>query len=309
MKKLFVTIAAAILAAGSVNAQDLAQATDLYNTGATYLNNGNLESALESFQQAYSIAITLEDGQEVADNCRDIIPETSLNLAKSLGQDKKYDEAVARLETTIGLAGEYGNQSVADEAKTLIPQLLMLKGTDLLNGKDFAGAAAAYKQILDADPANGVAALRLGMALASSGDANGAIQAFTTAAANGQKASADKQLANLYVRIANSALKAKKYTEAVDAAVKSAEYAESSNAYLIAGNAAQRAGNNDDSIKYFEKYLELAPNAKNAGTIAYTVGALYQTAGNTEKAKEFYTKALSDPTYGAEAQKLLNALK
>ena len=309
MKKLFVTIAAAILAAGSVNAQDLAQATDLYNTGATYLNNGNLESALESFQQAYSIAITLEDGQEVADNCRNIIPETSLNLAKSLGQDKKYDEAVARLGTTIELAGEYGNQSVADEAKTLIPQLLMLKGTDLLNGKDFAGAAAAYKQILDADPANGVAALRLGMALASSGDANGAIQAFTTAAANGQKASADKQLANLYVRIANSALKAKKYTEAVDAAVKSAEYAESSNAYLIAGNAAQRAGNNDDSIKYFEKYLELAPNAKNAGTIAYTVGALYQTAGNTEKAKEFYTKALSDPTYGAEAQKLLNALK
>ena len=309
MKKLFVTIAAAILAAGSINAQDLAQATDLYNTGATYLNNGNLESALESFQQAYSIAITLEDGQEVADNCRNIIPETSLNIAKSLGQDKNYDEAVARLGTTIELAGEYGNQSVADEAKALIPQLLMLKGTDLLNSKDFAGAAAAYKQILDADPANGVAALRLGMALASSGDANGAIQAFTTAAANGQKASADKQLANLYVRIANSALKAKKYTEAVDAAVKSAEYAESSNAYLIAGNAAQRAGNNDDSIKYFEKYLELAPNAKNAGTIAYTVGALYQTAGNTEKAKELYTKALSDPTYGAEAQKLLNALK
>ena len=309
MKKLFVTIAAAILAAGSINAQDLAQATDLYNTGATYLNNGNLESALESFQQAYSIAITLEDGQEVADNCRNIIPETSLNIAKSLGQDKNYDEAVARLGTTIELASEYGNQSVADEAKALIPQLLMLKGTDLLNSKDFAGAAAAYKQILDADSANGVAALRLGMALASSGDANGAIQAFTTAAANGQKASADKQLANLYVRIANSALKAKKYTEAVDAAVKSAEYAESSNAYLIAGNAAQRAGNNDDSIKYFEKYLELAPNAKNAGTIAYTVGALYQTAGNTEKAKEFYTKALSDPTYGAEAQKLLNALK
>ena len=151
MKKLIITIAAAVFAAGSMNAQDLAQATDLYNTGATYLSNGSLENALESFQQAYDMAAALgEEGAEVAENCKNIIPETSLNLAKSLGQDKKYDEAVARLGTTVELAGEYGNQSVADEAKALIPQLLMLKGTDLLNSKDFAGAAAAYKQILDA---------------------------------------------------------------------------------------------------------------------------------------------------------------
>ena len=310
MKKLIITIAAAVFAAGSMNAQDLAQATDLYNTGATYLSNGSLENALESFQQAYDMATALgEEGAEVAENCKNIIPETSLNLAKSLGQDKKYDEAVARLGTTVELAGEYGNQSVADEAKALIPQLLMLKGTDLLNSKDFAGAAAAYKQILDADPANGVAALRLGMALASSGDLNGAIQAFTTAAANGQKASADKQLGNIYLKDALAKLKAKDYAGALDAAAKSTEYSESSTAYQIAGQAAQLSGNNTDAVKYFEKYLELAPNAKNAGSIAYTVGALYQTAGNVDKAKEFYTKALSDPTYGPEAQKLLNALK
>ena len=141
------------------------------------------------------------------------------------------------------------------------------------------------------------------------GEGTTAEEAFTTAAANGQKASADKQLGNIYLKDALAKLKAKDYAGALDAAAKSTEYSESSTAYQIAGQAAQLSGNNTDAVKYFEKYLELAPNAKNAGSIAYTVGALYQTAGNVDKAKEFYTKALSDPTYGPEAQKLLNALK
>jgi hypothetical protein len=39
------------------------------------------------------------------------------------------------------------------------------------------------------------------------------------------------------------------------------------------------------------------------------VGALYQGAKNNAKAKEFYNKALSDPKYGPEAKKMLDALK
>ena len=166
MKKLFVTIACAVLAIGSMNAQDLSQATETYNNGATCLSSGDFEGALEAFQQAYTIASSLgEEGQEVADNCKNAIPEVSLNLAKSLAQNDDIDGAVARLNSTVELATEYGNQSVLDEAKALIPQLLLQKGNDLLNSKDYAGAAATYKQILEADSANGVAALRLGMAL------------------------------------------------------------------------------------------------------------------------------------------------
>lgn len=310
MKKLFVTIAAALLALGSLNAQDLAQATETYNNGATYLSSGNFESALEAFQQAYSIAVNLgEEGQEVAENCKNAIPEVSLNLAKSLAQDEDYDGAIARLNSTIELATEYANQAVSDEAAALIPQLLLQKGNNLLNSKDYAGAAAAYQQILDSDATNGVAALRLGMALSAGGDSEGAIAAFTTASENGQKAAADKQLGTLYLKNALASLREKDYAAAVEEAVKSNEYSESSTAYQIAGQAAQLSGNNNDAIKYFEKYLELAPDAKNAGQISYTVGALYQTAGNIEKAKEFYNMTLDDPTYGPEAKKLLDALK
>jgi hypothetical protein len=53
----------------------------------------------------------------------------------------------------------------------------------------------------------------------------------------------------------------------------------------------------------------MAPDASNAGSIAFTVGALYQQAKNNAKAKEFYGKAVNDPKYGAEAKKMLDALK
>ena len=97
--------------------------------------------------------------------------------------------------------------------------------------------------------------------------------------------------------------------DAVAAALKSCEYGESAQAYQIAAQASQLAGKNNDAITYFEKYLEISPNAKNAGQIAFTVGALYQQAKNNTKAKEYYSKAVSDPKYGAEAKKLLDALK
>ncbi len=310
MKKVFVTLASAVLALGSLNAQDLAQITEVYNSGATALSGGNLESALEAFQQAYTLATALgADGQEVADNCKNVIPEVSLNLAKSLAQAEEYDAAIERLNSTVELAKEFDNDNVLAQAQTLIPQLRMQKGAKQLNSKDYAGAADTFKQILESDPTNGVAALRLGMALSATGDVEGAIEAYNTASENGQKATADKQLANLYLKTAVSELREKNYDAAIAAAVKVNEYGENSQAYQIAGQAAQLAGKNNEAIEYFVKYLELAPNAKNAGQIAYTVGALYQYAKNNEKAKEYYTMALDDPTYGAEAKKLLDALK
>ena len=104
-------------------------------------------------------------------------------------------------------------------------------------------------------------------------------------------------------------LKAKNYAAAVTAAVKANEYAANAQALQIAGQASQLAGKNNDAIKYFEQYLAAAPDASNAGSIAYTVGALYQQAKNNAKAREFYGKAVNDPKYGAEAKKMLDALK
>ena len=310
MKKIFASIVLATLALASMNAQDLAQITELYNTGASALSSGDKTIALKAFEEAYAQATELgEEGKEIADNCKGVIPDLYLSIAKDLAKAADYDGAVAGLKTAVEMAQKYGSEDVAEQAKTLIPQIVMQKGGALLNSKKYEEAAAAYKEVVDADPANGTAALRMGMALNAAGKAEEAKAALEQAAANGQEKAAYKQLGNISLKEAVAALKAKKYADAVTAAVKSSEYVPSAQAFQIAGQASQLAGKNNDAIKYFEKYLELAPNAKNATQIAYIVGTLYQGAKNNAKAKEFYAKAVSDPQYGAEAKKMLDALK
>ncbi len=309
MKKLIATLATLAVALGAALAQDLAAVTELYNAGAESIAI-NKESALKSFVQALEQAQALgEEGAEIVENCKNIIPNLQLSIAKDLVKASKFDEAVAALQEVEKVAEAYEALDVLDEARTLIPQIKMSKAGNLLNAKDYEGAAAAYKEVLDADPTNGNAALRMGAALNGAGKLEEAKAAFETAAANGQEATAHKQLGNIYLKEAAAALKEKKYAAAVAAAIKVNDYTENSQAWQIAGQASQLGGKNADAIKYFEKYLEAAPTASNAGAIAYTVGALYQQAKNNAKAKEFYSKAASDPKYGAEAKKMLDALK
>lgn len=309
MKKILATIATLVVALGTVSAQDLAAVTELYNSGAEAISVDKA-SALSSFEQALKLAEALgEEGQEIVANCKNIIPNLKLSLAKDLVKESKFDEAIAALQDVQKVAEAYEAFSVVDEAAGLIPQIKLSKANSLYKAKDFDGAAAAFKEILDADPTDGNAAFFMGAALLSGGKNDEAKAAFETAAANGQEAKANKQLGNIYLKEASAALKAKKFADAVSAAVKANEYAPNAQALQVAGQASQLAGKNNDAIKYFEQYLEAAPTAANAGAIAYTVGALYQTAKSNAKAKEFYTKALSDPKYGAEAKKMLDALK
>lgn len=311
MKKFIASIALCVIALASVSAQDLAQVTEIYNSGATALSEGNKTEALSAFEQALSLAEALGDeGKEIAENCKGVIPDIHLSIAKELVSEAKYDEAVAKLNTAVEVAGKYNDDAVVAEATELIPQVIMRKGGELINSKQYAEAAEAYKQVLELEPTNGVAALRLGIALSGEGKSSEAKEALKLAIENGQEAQAKKQLANVCLKDALASLKSKNYNDAIDSALENISYAgDNATAYQIAGQAAQQVGKYTDAIGYFEKYLELAPTAKNAGQIAFTVGALYQQQKNNAKAKEYFAKAVNDPKYGADAKKLLEALK
>ena len=75
-------------------------------------------------------------------------------------------------------------------------------------------------------------------------------------------------------REAASKLKAKDFKGAVTAALKSNEYLESATAYKIAGTASNALKDIPAAEKYLSKYLELAPDAKDAEQIKAAVAAL-----------------------------------
>ncbi|MBQ6822713.1 MAG: tetratricopeptide repeat protein [Bacteroidales bacterium] len=310
MKKIFVSLAALFAAAAMMSAQSMADATETAKLANESLSAGEYQTALEGFKEALKMAEACgEDGLELVATCKDIIPKTLNAIAKDLLKDKNYDEALAKFAETVSVAREYGDDETAAKAEELIPQVYMQKGGSMLNAKDFAGAAEAYKKAVELDPDNGIARLRLGMSLDGADRDDEAVEAYKAAAAAGQEKNANAQLGKLYLRRSVAGLKAKKYADAVKDAVTSHEYVANPQALQVAGQASQLSGKNADAIKYFEQYLEAAPNAKNAGQIAYTVGALYQQAKNNAKAKEYFSKATSDPKFGADAQKALNSLK
>ena len=310
MKKFILTLAAVILSAGLMSAQDMAQATETAQTANEALVAKDYAKALAGFKEALTMAEACgEEGAELMGTCKSVIPSIVLSIAKNEIMDEKYDEGIAQLEEAIKVAEEYGNDDVIGEAAGLIPQVKKQKATNLFNAKDYAAAAEAFKAILEDDPEDGASALRLAIALTNTGDKDGAIAAFKQAAEHGQAATANKQLANLYLKDAQALLKEKKFKEALAACEESNTFNESANAYKLAASAASQLKDNAKAIGFYEKYLELAPDAKDANGIITTIAVLYQQAGNKAKAIEYYTKVQNDAQYGATAKQQLEALK
>jgi tetratricopeptide (TPR) repeat protein len=269
----------------------------------------NLFAALGYFQTALTMAETLGDeGLDIVTNCKNTIPVLMASIAKDLVKAENFDGALEQLNKTLEVAESYSNADVVEDVKTLIPQVLMSKAGDMLNAKNFAGAAETYQQVVAADTTNGMAALRLGMALGALGKNAEAENAYLLAARHGQEKNAMKQLSSTYVKQAAAFLKVKKYQDAVNAALKSNEYQENATAMKVAGTAASQLKKNEDAIKYLEKYLELSPNAKDAAQMMYTIAATAQTMGNKDKAKQYYQKITSDPKFGPTAQEMLKSL-
>ena len=163
MKKFILAIAAAFMAASMASAQDMAQATELYNNGATAISMKNWTEALDCFQKALEMGKTIgADADELVANCKNAIPGVSLEIAKDLIKDAKYDEAAVKLDEVAKIATEYENAEVAEKAKELVPQMWMQKGVDALKLKDFATAADGFAKSYAADTTAGSTALYLG---------------------------------------------------------------------------------------------------------------------------------------------------
>ena len=313
MKKIFLFFAAAVMTAGVMSAQDINQATESYNNGAMELQMGNNAAAIENFQTALTMGEALgEEGAELVANCKKAICSAYLSMAKDLYNAKDFEGAVTAFQQTKEVAEGYGEAEIAAEAAKLIGQTEMLQyntaGKAAMKAKDYATAIANFSKVLEMDPTNGGVAVQLGQAYMRAGQLDESIATLETAKANGEEEDASKLLSNIYLKKAQAANKAKKYQEVIDFATKSNEALDNGNAYKLSASALQKLGKNDECIAAYEKYLEVTPNAKDAGGIICTIAVLYQQAGNKAKAKEYYEKIVNDPQFGATAQEQLKTL-
>ncbi len=308
MKRLFVAVAAFALAAGIASAQDFNAAVETFNNGAQTLES-NKADALTQFKSALAQfeACTEDEAADMVAQCKKIIPQTILSIAKEQINEANYDEALETLKEAAAVAEGYGIEEIAADAKDLVPTAYTRKGAALLKAKDFAGAAAAFKAAVSLNPEDGQNQLLYGQALMQAGDNAGAIAALEAAAANGKAEQAGKLLANAFLKEGMALVKAGKSAEAIEALEKSNSYVESANAFKLIASANTKLGKSKAAIEAYKKYLEVDPNAKDAADVMFTIAATAQKAGDKATATEYYKK-LSGTKYAEQAKAQLAAL-
>ena len=310
MKRLFVALAALALAAGIASAQDYNAAVEAYNMGAQTLESNKAE-ALAQFKSALTQfeACAEEEAADMVAQCKKIIPQTIISIAKEQINEAADDEALETLKDAVATAEGYGLEEIAAEAKELVPTAWSRKGAALLKAKDFAGAAAAFKAVTTLNPEDGQNQLLYGQALMQAGDNAGAIAALEAAAANGKADQANKLLSNAYLKEGMALVKANKSAEAIEALEKANSYVESANAYKLIASANTKLGKSKAAIEAYKKYLEIDPNAKDAADVMFTIAATAQKAGDKATAIEYYKKLSSNAKYAAQATQQLGALQ
>ncbi|MBR0052631.1 MAG: tetratricopeptide repeat protein [Bacteroidales bacterium] len=310
MKRLFVAFAALALAAGIASAQDYNAAVETFNNGVQALETDKAE-ALNQFKSALTQfeACAEEEAVDMVAQCKKIIPQTILSIAKEQINEASYDEAVATLKEAAAVAEGYGIDEVVADAKELIPNAWSRKGAALLKAKDFAGAAAALKEVVALTPEDGQSQLLYGQALMQAGDTDTAVAALEAAAANGKEDQAKKLLSNVFLKEGQALLKANKAADAIAALEKANGYLENANAYKLIASACTKLGKSKDAIDAYKKYLDVNPDAKDAADVMFTIAATAQKAGDKATAIEYYKKLTSNGKYAAQATAQLGALQ
>ena len=310
MKRLFVAVAAFALAAGIASAQDMSAAVETFNMGAQTLESNKVE-ALTQFKSALTQfeACDAEEAAEMIAQCKKIIPQTMVSIAKEQINESKYDEALETLKEAAGVAEGYGQEEIAAEAKDLVPTAYTRKGAALMKAKDFVGAAAAFKGAVALTPEDGQTQLLYGQALMQAGDNDTAVAALEAAAAAGKEDQAKKLLSNLFLKEGMALVKANKSAEAITALEKANSYGESANAYKLIASANTKLGKSKAAIEAYKKYLEVDPNAKDAADVMFTIAATAQKASDKATAIEYYKKLSGNAKYAAQATQQLGALQ
>lgn len=290
---------------GAAHAQDLSEATELYNAAATALQEGNKATALENFQKALTAATAAGDeGVAMVSEIQGVIPKLLIQIGSEEAQNKNFEGAVAKMKEAAQKAEEFGQADVVKTAKTQITNIYITSGNSLLNEKKFAEAAAEYQKAVAEDPENAMAYLRLGMAQAQLSDDN-AVENLKKAGELGQKENADKQLLGFYTKKAVAAYQAKNNAEVLENAMAAAEYGDNPQVNKLGGMAAFNLKKNDQAITLLEKTV--AADAKDNAS-AYYLARAYEAKGNNAKACTYYKQIVSNPQFKDFAQSKITAL-
>lgn len=153
MKRIFVIITGMMLAAVSLQAQELADVINEFNAGVEDLNSQSYESALEHFNSSLEMAdVVGEEASDMKKQAQDQIVGTHYRQAITLMRRKQYDLALGYLENTVNFSAEYGTQEeLAEKAAKYLPPLYLREGNVMIARENYDEALEIFNKVLEMD--------------------------------------------------------------------------------------------------------------------------------------------------------------
>lgn len=280
MRRLIYSAAAFFACAALASAQDFNKAATMATEANAALEQGNYEAAIKGFTAAaQEFAKCTEDkAPEFLASCKQSISQALYDAANRLINEGKLNEAIDGLTTAIATAKEYACIEIENKAINRKQQLIKsyannrIKAAAVANSSEekiayYSDALAKFEMLINEGLDDAITHLQKGQILKVLGRKQEAIDSFLKAKEMGAERSANTNLSKIYIQDAITKKDQKDYSSAIESALKAMEYEESATAYRIAGEIANASGRFEEAVNYLSKYLELAPNAKDAAQI------------------------------------------
>lgn len=142
-----------ILAFGSAKAQDMKQASELYN-GAVSSYKSKPQKAIEDLTKVLSITKSIgdEESGKLARSANLLLPKAYLESAKQLYKQGQLDESVTAMERARDLADSVGDTKFAQQVNRTIPGIYFGAGNKHLKAGDAEVALSLYDRAIKANP-------------------------------------------------------------------------------------------------------------------------------------------------------------
>ncbi len=300
MKKLKIVLAAAALVvAGSLSAQTVADLSAKLTEAADAAKAKNFAAAIPIFEEIIDKGLDIEGAETFVAQAKQLLPTAVFQVGGSAFQGGRLDDALASFTKAAELAELYGNVQVLNNARTWIGRTVLKQGADAFNAKDYANAAAIFQKGYDGNPNDTTVALNLAMSYSGLKDFAKSGEIYKNIIALGEQDERFAEAAttareNFSLDVLEWALESAKagdYQTAVDATEN-----------LLAVIPADPAANLTrlqayNSMKNYAKVIELGDAAaeaqtdeENRSTVNFLVAAAYQNRENYAKAIEYYGK-------------------
>lgn len=304
-----------IITTGSINAQSLEEAAELFNDGRELISQGNNKAAIEKMEATIVMCDKIgEEADELKQQALSVIPNLYYGHAKSLFDNGQIDESIKAYEQTLEIATKYNDIEVFNMTKSVLAQLFLKNGNDKFRARDFEGAITDLNQTLKYDSVSTTALLLMGYSYRRLENTDEMIRYFKAAIEAGSESdrnsrSASEGLMTHYMNTGARLINAKNTSDGIKFLDTAAIYGQTGDLfyyYAVGYNAEQKW---DDAITAAEKAVELDPNNReNVAKYNFEIGTAYYGKKDNTKACEAYKNANFGRT-ALRAEPMLRTLK